>query len=186
MFNGGAATPFIAHWPAGIKPRGAITDQQAHIIDLMATLVDAAGWHWPGEFDGKPLAALPGKSLRPIFAGETRAPHDTIYFHLMDHRAIIQGNWKLASDWNRPWELFNLATDRTELYDLSAEETERFNQLAATWTNWWSGKNPGLFKFAGNEPTYRHLDDHTEGSQGRNDEPDQTRPVPRKKGKQRP
>jgi arylsulfatase len=183
MFNGGAATPFIAHWPSGIKPRGAITDQQAHIIDLMATLVDASGWKWPEEFDGKPLAALPGKSLRPIFGGETRAPHDTLYFHLMDHRALIQGNWKLASDWNRPWELFNLATDRTELHDLSAKETERLQQLAAAWTNWWSGKNPSWFNFAGHEPTYRRLDDQTEGSQGRNDEPGQSGAVPRKKGR---
>ena len=186
MFNGGVATPFIVYWPAAIKPRGAITSQRAHIIDLMATLVDVSGWSWPGEFDGKPLAALPGKSLRQVFAGETRAPHDTLYFHLMDHRAIIRGDWKLASDWNRPWELFNLASDRTELSDLSAKEPGRFHQLTAAWTNWWSGKNPGLFKSAGKEPAYRRLDDQTEGSQGANDEPDQTRPAPRKKGKQRP
>jgi arylsulfatase len=179
MYNGGAATPFIACWPEGIKQRGTITDQQGHIIDLMATLVDVSDRPWPGEFDGEPIAPLPGRSLRPVFAGEIRAPHERLYFHLMDHRAVIQGDWKLASDWNRPWELFNLAGDRTELHDLAPQEPARFHELATIWSNWWSGKNPALFKSAGGEPVYRHLNDKADTTQGGNDEPDQTRPARR-------
>ena len=177
MFNGGACTPFIALWPAGIKPRGAITDQHGHIIDVMATLADVAGWSWPGQFDGKPLAALPGRSLRPIFAGEAAPPRPPLYFHLMDHRAVIAGEWKLVSDWGRPWELFNLAADRTELRDVSKGEPERFKELEQLWSAWWTRQNPNLLRASGGEPRYRPLNDQSERTQGGNDEGDQTGPA---------
>jgi len=186
MFNGGACPPFIAYWPAEIKSPGTVTDQRGHIIDLMATLMDVAGSPWPKEYDGKPLAALPGKSLRPIFHGETRPPHDALYFELMDHRAVIAGDWKIAADWGRPWQLFNLAKDRTELHDLSATEPERFKRMTALWDKWWAGKNPGLFKPTGPEPTYRRLADVSEGSQGGNDEADQAGAATQKKKKKQP
>ena len=63
MFNGGSCTPCIAYWPAVVKQCGAITDQRAHIIDLMATLVDVGGGKWPAEVAGTQIAPLPGKSL---------------------------------------------------------------------------------------------------------------------------
>lgn len=181
MFAGGATTPFIAHWPAGLKPRGAITEQRGHIIDVMATLMDVSGATWPTTFEGKPLAPLPGKSLRPIFAGETRAPHDALYFQLMDHRAVLAGEWKLAADWGRPWELFNVAADPTELHNLAASAPQRFAQMTALWEKWWGDKNPALLKSAGGEPVYRRLQDGTDGTQGGNNEPDQAAPKARKK-----
>ena len=39
-FQGGTATPLIAHWPAGIPAKGELRRQPAHVIDLMPTLVD--------------------------------------------------------------------------------------------------------------------------------------------------
>lgn len=181
MFAGGATTPFIAHWPAGLKPRGLVTPQRGHIIDVMATLIDVSGTPWPSNFDGKPLAPLPGKSLRPIFAGETRAPHDALYFQLMDHRAVLAGDWKLASDWGRPWELFNVATDPTELNNLAATDPKRFAQMTALWEKWWADKNPALMKSGGSEPVYRRLGAGSDGTQGGNAEPDQAAPKSRKK-----
>jgi len=181
MFAGGATTPFIAHWPAGITPRGVVTAQRGHIIDVMATLMDVSGTRWPSTADGQPLAPLPGKSLCPLFAGETRAPHDALYFQLMDHRAVLAGDWKLASDWGRPWELFNVATDPTELRDLASGDPKRFAQMTALWEKWWADKNPALLKAAGAEPVYRRLEDATDRTQGGNNEPDQATPKARKK-----
>ncbi len=183
MFNGGATTPFIAHWPAGMKSRGAITDQRGHIIDVMATLMDVSDTTWPTTFEGKPLAPLAGKSLRPIFAGEARPPFDALYFHLMDHRAVLAGEWKLASDWGRPWELFNVAQDPTELSNLSAKEPQRVAHLTALWEKWWADKNPALLRSGGSEPAYRRLQDETFRTQGGNDEPDQAATKARKKKK---
>ena len=158
MFNGGSCTTCIASWPAGMKPHGEMTDQRAHIIDLMATIVDLGGVQWPAEVAGEKIAPLPGKSLRPIFLGEQRPPHDELYFKLMDHRAVISGDLKLVSDWGRPWELFNLATDRTELHDLTKAQPEQAARLEKLWNVWGARTQPPLHG-AGGEPVYRHLAD---------------------------
>jgi len=185
MFNGGAATPFIAHWPAGLTARGTTTDQRAHIIDLMATLIDVSGGASPKEVGGQPLAPLPGKSLRPIFSGQTRPPHETLYFHLFDHRAVMAGDWKLVSDWGAPWELFNLSTDRTELRNLAQTESARTQALEKTWNEWWAAKPANLLHAAGAELRYRHPEDRTDTTQGGNDEADQAGRATRKKGKEK-
>lgn len=158
MSNGGSATACILAWPTVVKQRGSITDQRAHIIDLMATLVDVGGAKWPAEFAGETIAPLPGKSLRPILLGEQRAPHDALYFQLFDHRAVIAGDLKLVSDWGRPWELFNLANDRTELRDLTKTEPEQAARLEKLWSDW-AAHTATRVRTAGGEPMYRHLAD---------------------------
>ena len=40
VHEGGISTPFIAHWPKGIRRSGEIDRQPAHITDIMATCVD--------------------------------------------------------------------------------------------------------------------------------------------------
>ena len=134
QYGGGVNSPFIANWPGHIQTAGEISEQPGHIIDLMATLMDVGQGTWPKvSADGRPLAPLPGLSLAPILAGETRPPPKALYFELMNHRAIIEGNWKLASDWGQPWALYDLAKDRTELHDLAKSEPARFKQLQADW-----------------------------------------------------
>ena len=161
MFNGGSCTPCIAYWPAVVKQHGAITDQRAHIIDLMATLVDVGGGKWPTEVAGTHIAPLPGKSLLPILDGQQCPPHETLYFQLFDHRAVISGDLKLASDWGRPWELFSLATDRTELHDLAKAQPEQASRLEKLWHDWAATTDTRLHS-AGGEPIYRHLADDKE------------------------
>ncbi len=158
MFNGGSATPCIVSWPAAVKVPGTITDQPAHIIDLMATLVDVAGSNQPPQPAVATKATLPGKSLRPILLGEQRAPHDALYFQLFDHRAVIVGDLKLVSDWNRPWQLFNLSNDRTELNDLSREQPADFARLEKRWNDW-AAVTATRLRDAGGEPIYRRLKD---------------------------
>ena len=160
MFNGGSITACIAAWPAVVKQRGSITDQRAHIIDLMATIVDVGGGPWPAEFGGETIAPLPGKSLRPILLGEQRVPHETLYFQLFDHRAVIAGDMKLVSDWGRPWELFNLAADRTELHDLTKTQPDQVARLEKLWNTWSEQTNTRVHS-AGGESIYRHqMDEH--------------------------
>ncbi|MHC5112657.1 MAG: arylsulfatase, partial [Planctomycetota bacterium] len=45
IHEGGIATPFVAHWPKGIKTElhGSLVGEPTHVIDLMATCVDLAG-----------------------------------------------------------------------------------------------------------------------------------------------
>jgi arylsulfatase len=64
-----------------------------------------------------------------------------------------------------PWELFDLAADRTELHDLSIQPPEKLKQLEGQWGRWWSRKNGKLLKSAGKEPDYRRLKQTSEASQ---------------------
>ena len=44
-FEGGCHTPMIVQWPKGLKsPAGSITGQMGHVIDLMPTFLELAGW----------------------------------------------------------------------------------------------------------------------------------------------
>jgi len=183
MSNGGICTVCIAHWPAVMTQPGTITEQRAHIIDLMATIVDVGGGQWPAQFEGEDITPLPGKSLRPILAGEQRTPHEALYFQLFDHRAVITGDLKLVSDWGRPWELFNLATDRTELHDLAKTQPDEATRLATLWAEW-AGKTKARLQSAGSEPIYRHRKDAQEKFVGgSSDTGDEEMTKPAKKGK---
>jgi arylsulfatase len=132
--EGGIASPLIVHWPAGLKTEpGSITDQPAHLIDFMATFLELADATYPERIDGRRIDPLQGKSLLPIFRGETRRPHETLYFHFGTDRALRQGDWKLVSAKLGKWELYDLDRDRTELNDLAEENPKRVVAMAAEW-----------------------------------------------------
>ena len=132
--EGGISSPLIAHWPAGLKTApGAITDQPGHLIDIMATAMDVGGAAYPTTIGDRTMDPLQGKSLRPVFQGETRTPHDMLYFHFGTDRALREGPWKLVSAKLGRWELYNLDEDRTELHDLAAEYPDRVKAMAERW-----------------------------------------------------
>jgi len=132
--EGGISSPLIAHWPAGLKTApGAITHQPGHLIDFMATFIDLADATYPEQIGERLMDPLQGKSLLPILQGETRQPHETLYFHFGTDRALRQGPWKLVSAKLGRWELYNLDEDRTELNDLSEKQPEQVKAMAAEW-----------------------------------------------------
>ena len=124
----------IAHWPAGLKTKpGSVTDQPGHLIDFMATFIELAGAKYPQQIGTRTIDPLQGRSLVPIFNGEQREAHESLYFHFSTDRALRQGDWKIASAKKGRWELYNLAEDRTELNDLSKKFSERVSTMAAEW-----------------------------------------------------
>lgn len=132
--EGGISSPLIAHWPAGLKTKGgSVTDQPGHLVDFMATFVDLSGAEYPKKVGERKVDPLQGKSLVPIFEGENRTPHDTLYFHFGTDRALRQGPWKLVSAKLGRWELYNLDDDRSELHDLATDHPDRVEQMAAEW-----------------------------------------------------
>jgi len=161
QYQGGVATPFIAWWPAIVRKGGAITDQCTHLIDVMPTVLDLAGWSWPRQFDGQTLPELPGKSLLPILQGKTRKPNSTLFFQFRNHRAVITGDcpqdalrWKLVSAYAGPWELYRLDTDRTELQDLAAQYPQKVEQLEQLWLQWWGDRGESYEKGSSGPPKY--------------------------------
>jgi arylsulfatase len=138
-FEGGNHTPLIVSWPKGLKTKpGALTDQQGHVIDLLPTCLELAGADSPVTYRGRSLTPLDGRSLAPILRGEQRRPHDALFFEHENGRALIAGAWKLvkARANHQPWELYDLATDRTETRNLAAREPDRVRAMSERWSVW--------------------------------------------------
>lgn len=132
--EGGISSPLIAHWPAGLRAKpGSITQQPGHLIDLLPTCLDVAGAEMPDEFNGETFEPVSGKSLLPILKGQKRQPHDWLYFHFTNNRAIRKGDWKLVSARGGRWELFDLRQDRSELNDLADSMPEKVEELSVLW-----------------------------------------------------
>jgi arylsulfatase len=134
QFEGGIATPAIAHWPAGIKlPAGSVHHGPAHLVDVLPTLAEIAGAKIPDSFPGREPAPLAGISLAPVFAGGGAKPRPPIHFLFGSDRGLRDGDWKLVSFKGGPWELYNLANDRSERNDLAARHPEVVGRLSKEW-----------------------------------------------------
>ena len=131
--EGGIATPFIAHWPAGIAGRGEFRHTPAHLVDVVPTLLNLADLTPPSTRGGEARPPLAGRSLLPALARDVPVGRDFLYFSHVGHRALRVGDWKLVAIKDRPWELYDLAHDRVELHDQAATHPDLVRDLAATW-----------------------------------------------------
>ncbi|MEC7567316.1 MAG: arylsulfatase [Planctomycetota bacterium] len=132
--EGGISSPLIAHWPRALTAKpGSITEQPAHLVDFMATFLEVAQATYPRQIGSRQIEPLQGKSLVPVFRGETRSPHEELYFHFGTDRALRQGDWKLVSAKRGRWELYHLGRDRTELHDLASQYPDRVQSMAQHW-----------------------------------------------------
>jgi arylsulfatase len=132
VHEGGISTPLIAHWPAGIKARGELRPQPGHLIDIMATCVDVAGANYPTESNGNTITPLEGRSLVPAFSDKPL--NRAIYWEHEGNRAVREGDWKLVAKGPAgKWELYNMATDRTEMHDLAGQQPDRVAAMRNQW-----------------------------------------------------
>ena len=78
-----------------------------------------------------------------MLAGRTQSPRtsdDWLGWELFGNRAIRQGDWKIS--WlyqplgTEDWQLFNLAEDPAEQYDLSAKFPQKKKALVALWNEY--------------------------------------------------
>ena len=131
---GGVNQNMVVSWPARIKDQGALRQQFVHVIDVVPTILEAAGLRAPEVVDGIKQKPIEGTSFAYTFdAAGAKAPsrHTTQYFEMMGQYALYQDGWFLSTKVNRaPWEAFGPAnTDPLnnqvfQLYDLNTD----FNQ----------------------------------------------------------
>jgi len=129
VHEGGSCTPLIAHWPKGIAEKVVLRHSYGHIIDVVPTILDMAGISDDSSFQ----VDFPGQSLTAAFAKDVDRQEPIWYYH-EGNRAIRQGNWKLVAANNQPWELYNLAEDRTESNDLATSNPEKLHEMDNEWT----------------------------------------------------
>jgi arylsulfatase len=136
VHEGGIATPLVVHWPAGIKARGQLRHDPAHVIDIVPTVLQLAGGQRPKAIDGIAVPQAPGISLAPAFAKDDVVKHDDLWWFHDGHRAIRMGDWKLVSARHGDkWELYDLGHDRGETNDLAAKHPEKVRELEARWND---------------------------------------------------
>jgi arylsulfatase A-like enzyme len=133
VHEGGISTPFIVHWPAGILARGELRHNPAHLVDVLPTVLDILGVTGLQAWDGRPLPPRPGRSLRPAFTRDGTVTRESLWWLHEGNRAIRVGDWKLVAAKGKSWELYHLATDRAERYNVAAEFPERVKELEALW-----------------------------------------------------
>ena len=143
VHEGGVADPLIVHWAQGIAARGELRRQYVHAIDVVPTVLEAAGIDPPAAIDGVAQQPIEGTSFAYSFS-DPEAPerHETQYYEMFGCRALYHHGWKavtyhpiqdLTSFDHDAWELYDVRRDPTECHDLAAEHPERLRELVERW-----------------------------------------------------
>ncbi len=139
LHEGGIATPLIAHWPAGLKAAaGSWHRTPGYLTDIMPTALELAGVAYPAAQDGRALTPLAGRSLVPALRGEAMPGGRWLFWEQYGNKAVRHGDWKAVqpAEDGSPWELYDLAADRTELRDRAGERPDLVQRLTARWEQW--------------------------------------------------
>ena len=139
---GGTRNGTIVHWPTGIKAKGEIRSQFHHVIDVAATVLEAAGLPAPLSVNGVQQRPLEGVSMAYTFDDAAAADrHTTQYFEMFCNRGIYHEGWTAVTRHSTPWvatempafdddvwELYG-PDDWTQAYDLAADNPEKLREL---------------------------------------------------------
>jgi hypothetical protein len=133
-----------------------VRPQFHHVVDIVPTVLEAAGLSLPAELDGHSQRPLDGLS----FAYTFRSPGEPTrkrqqYFEMLGHRAIWADGWKAVTlHWSERmlafvpapaealhdgdfsadrWELYHMDRDFSESHDLAADQPERLSSLVELW-----------------------------------------------------
>ena len=140
LAEGGTRSPLIVSGP-GVKGAGELnTKAILHVMDIAPTILELADIEQPSTYKGREIAPIQGKSWVQMFSGGTESPRtsdDWLGWELFGNRAIRQGDWKIS--WlyepfgTEEWQLFNLAKDPGEQYDLSDKFPQKRKELILLW-----------------------------------------------------
>ncbi len=158
-YRGGVSDPFIVNWPKGIKARGEVRNQYAHIIDMVPTILGCLGIEPPTVIKGVTQSPIEGISFAYTF-DDASAPtkHHTQYFEMMGHRSLYHDGWRAVCPWPGPsftesgkffgepisadtlteldakgWELYHVEKDWAENYNVAVGNRPKLIEMIATW-----------------------------------------------------
>ncbi len=158
-YRGGTSDPFIIHWPGGIEAKGEVRTQYGHAIDMVPTVLDALGIEPPQSVKGVTQSPIEGVSLRSTFEdAEAPSEHHVQYFEMLGHRAIYYDGWRAVCPWPgtsfiesgrafgtpisaaeltdldaKSWELYHVAEDFAENYNLADENLDSMVGALKKW-----------------------------------------------------
>jgi arylsulfatase A-like enzyme len=148
-FFGGTRQGMAISWPGHIKDVGSIRSQFHHMIDIVPTILEAAGIQAPDMVNGIKQKPIEGVSMAYTFdSANAKAPskRDTQYFEMFGNRALYHDGWVATTVPPQPpwlmgtvkmpdvltgykWELYNIADDFSESNDLAAKNPDKLKEL---------------------------------------------------------
>jgi arylsulfatase len=146
---GGTSQGVAMSWPGHITDAGGIRRQFHHVIDIVPTILEAAGISQPDTINGIKQSPIEGVSMAYTFdKANADAPtrHSTQYFEMLGNRAIYHDGWVAATTpatlpWELSsatppdvitgynWELYNVDDDPTQSNDLATKMPDKLKEL---------------------------------------------------------
>jgi arylsulfatase len=146
---GGTAQGVAMSWPGHINDVGGIRRQFHHVIDIVPTILEAAGIPVPDTINGIKQLPIEGVTMAYTWdKANANAPtrHTTQYFEMLGNRAIYHEGWVAATTpatlpWELSsatppdvitgykWELYNVQEDPTQFNDLATGMPEKLKQM---------------------------------------------------------
>lgn len=140
----------LISWPGHINDVGGLRTHFHHVIDIVPTILEAAGIKAPDMVDGIKQKPIEGVSMAYTFdKANANAPSNrtTQYFEMFANRGIYHDGWYAATTPPEPpwlvgtkalppieqykWELYNIAEDFSQANDLAAKNPEKLKELQA-------------------------------------------------------
>jgi arylsulfatase A-like enzyme len=147
---GGTRQGLAISWPGHIKDVGGIRTQFHHVIDIVPTILEAAGIQAPDTVNGIKQKPIEGVSMLYTFDqanANTPSKRDTQYFEMVGNRAIYHDGWIASTTPPSPpwelgtgtmppldqykWELYNITQDYSQFNDLAASNPDKLRELQA-------------------------------------------------------
>jgi len=140
---GGTRNGTIVHWPKGFKAKNEVRSQFSHIIDIVPTVLEAAGLPQPTAVNGIQQMPIHGKSMVSSFDDAQAPEHrETQYFEMFVNRGIYHKGWTAVTRHSTPWvispkspsfdddvwELY-APDDWSQAHDLAQEMPEKLHEL---------------------------------------------------------
>src|SRR5438876_9311544 len=145
---GGTRNPMVISWPAKIKEKGGVRTQFHHIIDIMPTILEAAGIQAPDWLNGVAQKPIEGVSMVYSF-NDAKAPdrRKSQIFELVSNRGMYQNGWMASSlaylPWaatrtgydpdKAKWELYKIDNDFSQADDLATQDPDKLKELVDLW-----------------------------------------------------
>ena len=144
-YEGGIADTAIVSWPAGIAARGEVRDNYVNVADITPTIYELLGIGEPQTVRGIAQKPLEGTSFAAALADPAADTGKTTQFYsMLGTRGIWHDGWFASAvhpaspaGWSHfdddRWELFHIASDRSQCHDLAAQHPDKLDELKALW-----------------------------------------------------
>jgi len=140
---GGTRNGMVLSWPARVKDTGGLRPQFHHVIDIMPTILEAAGIPMPDVVNGVPQQRMDGVSMVYTF-DDAKAPErrHTQYFEMLGSLGLYHKGWmasttpnhfpgkiRAQSNYTYNWELYDLDQDFSQANDLAKSEPAKLKEM---------------------------------------------------------